>query len=398
MASDSGSRKPLELVPRMARQGYRRSDIDARRKWLEEKGDVALEHVGAMTLPPEQLRGNIENPIGAVQMPVGVAGPLVIQGSHARGTFYVPMATTEGALVRSYERGMVTLSRAGGATVRIHQDENRVAPTFVFENVAKAHEFARELPSRFETIRSEAESTTAHGELLRIECHPVGRDVLVNFCFSTGDAQGMNMIVKAAHKACSWIMDNSAALRFFIFSGLESEKKAAGFLLPGGKGKKVIAGARIAPEVLRTYLHVDPRKMVDLWRRTMVGSLQAGTVGYNGHFANGLTAIFVACGQDVANVVNAAAGITTMEILEDGDFHCSVTLPSLTVATVGGGTALGTSRECLEVLGCSGSGCAAKFAEIVAASLLAGELSIGAAIASGEFVAAHEQYGRNRPE
>lgn len=394
---DALSGAPLELVPRMTRQGYTREQVDKRRAWLERKTGVELRHVAAMTIPAETLRGNIENPIGSVQMPLGVAGPLLIHGQHAQGTFYVPLATTEGALVRSYERGMLTLSRAGGVTSRVFVDENRVCPSFVFDGVAAAHDFARELPQRFEAIRAEAESTTSHGRLLRILCHVIGREVIVEFCFFTGDAHGMNMIVKAASKACEWILEHSVAERFYIFSGLESEKKASGNLFPGGKGKRVVAGASIPASLLRTHLHVEPEQLADLWRRTVLGSLHAGTVGYNGHFANGLTAMFIALGQDVANVVNAATGITNLEVLESGDFYASVTLPSLTVATVGGGTALGTSRECLQMLGCVGAGRAAKLAEIVAASLLAGELSIGAAIASGEFVAAHEQYGRNRP-
>lgn len=394
---DLGPAVTLELVPRMTRQGYTREQIDKRRAWLERKTGVDLAHVAAMTIPAETLRGNIENPVGSVQMPLGVAGPLLVDGQHARGIFYVPLATTEGALVRSYERGMLTLSRAGGVTTRVTADRNRVAPTFVFDGVAAAHDFARELPGRFEDIRAQAESTTSHGRLLEIACHVVGREVLVELSFSTGDAHGMNMIVKAASKACEWILEHTAAERFYVFSGLESEKKASGNLLPGGKGKRVVAGARIPASLLRTHLHVEPQQMADLWRRTVLGALHAHTVGYNGHFANGLTAMFIALGQDVANVANAAVGITNLEVVEGGDFFASVTLPSLTVATVGGGTGLGTSRECLQMLGCLGTGKAAKLAEIVAASLLAGELSIGAAIASGEFVAAHEQYGRNRP-
>ena len=135
-----------------------------------------------------------------------------------------------------------------------------------------------------------------------------------------------------------------------------------------------------------------------MWHRTMIAQLSANVVGYNGQFANGLAAMFIACGQDVANVVNSSVGITDFEVTDRGDLYASVTLPSLTVATVGGGTALGTARECLEMLGCAGAGQAPKLAEIVAATLLAGELSMGAAIASGEYVAAHETYGRNRPE
>jgi hydroxymethylglutaryl-CoA reductase (NADPH) len=178
---------------------------------------------------------------------------------------------------------------------------------------------------------------------------------------------------------------------------MESEKHASGFLFPGGKGKKVTAGARVPAEVARTYLRATPQQFRDLWQHTMIGHTQAGAFGYNGHYANGLTALFIACGQDVANVVNSAIGITNFELTGEGDLYASVTLPSLTVATVGGGTGLGTGRECLEMLGCAGAGGARRLAEIVAAALLAGEISMGAAMVSGEFVAAHESYGRNRP-
>jgi len=388
----------LELVPRLKGQGYAAEHVERRRAWVEEKTGCRLTHAGAHSIPSEQMRGNVENPVGAVQMPLGVAGPLVVHGQHAHGTFYVPLATTEGALVRSYERGMAALARAGGATARIHADENRVSPIFSFAGVDDAHDFALKLEEEFDSIRAEAEATTRHGRLLRLECHPVGRDCIVNFCYHTADAQGMNMIVKATEAACRWIMQRSRARRFHVFSGYSSEKRASGSLLAGGKGKKVVAGALLPAKVVSAYLHTTPERMCDMWRQTMLGHVQANAIGYNGHYANGLAAIFIACGQDVANIVNSSVGITNFEVTSEGDFYASVTLPSLTVATVGGGTGLGTSRECLEMLGCTGAGRAAKFAEIVAALLLAGELSMGAAIASGEFVQAHETYGRNRPE
>jgi hydroxymethylglutaryl-CoA reductase (NADPH) len=391
------SQGPLDLVPRMKSQGYARDCVERRRRWLEQKTGSRLVHVGAHSIPGDEMRGNIENPLGAVQMPLGIAGPLRINGTKARGVFYVPLATTEGALVRSYERGMVALTRAGGVTTRVYIDENRVSPVFLFDGVDEACDFAHTLPGKIESIRAEAESTTRHGKLLRLECHAIGREVIVNFCYFTGDAQGMNMIVKATEQACKWIVDHCGARRFYVFTGFSSEKRASGSLLTGGKGKKVTAGALLPKELVKSYLHVTPAELADMWRHTMLGHLQANAVGYNGHFANGLAAIFIACGQDVANIVNAAVGITNFEVDHGGDLYASVTLPSLTVATVGGGTALGTSRECLEVLGCVGSGRAAKFAEIIAATLLAGELSMGAALASGEFVAAHETYGRNRP-
>jgi hydroxymethylglutaryl-CoA reductase (NADPH) len=389
--------EPLQLVPRMKGQGYAAEYVERRREWIEQKTGCYLKHVAACSIPSQEMRGNIENPIGTVQMPLGVAGPLLVNGVHAKGIFYVPLATTEGALVRSYERGMAALTRAGGVTARVHVDENCIAPVFCFADVSEAFEFAQNLQAAFETIRTEAESTTRHGKLQRIECHPVGREVIVNFCYFTADAQGMNMIAKATEHACRWIMGHSRARRFYLFSGFSSEKRASGSLLRGGKGKKVTAGARLPKEIVKSHLHTTPAQLSDIWQHTMLGHIQANAIGYNGHYANGLAAIFIACGQDVANVANSSVGITNLEVTESGDLYASVTLPSLTVATVGGGTALGTSRECLEMLGCAGSGGAAKFAEIVAATLLAGELSMGGAIASAEFVQAHETYGRNKP-
>jgi hydroxymethylglutaryl-CoA reductase (NADPH) len=279
----------------------------------------------------------------------------------------------------------------------VHVDENRVAPVFCFDDVNDASNFAHNLQQDLEALRSAAESTTRHGKLLRLECHPLGRKVIVNFSYQTGDAQGMNMIVKATEHACAWIMAHSCARRFYLFSGFSSEKRASGSLLTGGKGKKITAGALLSKEVVKAYLHTTPARLFDMWHHTILGHLQANVIGYNGHYANGLAAIFIACGQDVANITNSAIGVTNFEVTDEGDLYASVTLPSLTVATVGGGTGLGTSRECLEMIGCAGSGNAAKFAEIVAATILAGELSMGSAIASEEFVQAHETFGRNRP-
>ncbi len=396
--SDLREARRVRLVPRFKDQGYAPDDVDKRRRWVEERTDCRLEQVGAYTISSEEMRGNIENPIGAVQMPLAAAGPLLLAGEHAQGTFYVPLATTEGALVRSYERGMVAITRAGGASVRVWVDENRVSPVFFLNDVAAAHAFAQRVTERLDEIRSVAESTTSHGRLVGVECLPVGREVILNFSYFTGDAQGMNMIVKASEKACRWIQQYLGGARYYVFSGYNSEKRASGSLLRGGKGKKVTAGVKLPSALVKSVLHITAERLVEVWHHTVLGHLQTGALGYNGHYANGLTALFIACGQDVANVANAAVGITNFELLEDGDLYASVTLPSLTVATVGGGTSLGTSRECLEMLGCVGNGSALKFAEIAAATVLAGELSMGGAIGSGEFVDAHELYGRNRPE
>lgn len=385
-------------MPRFSDQGYEHSQVEARRRWVEEHTGASLEQVGRFAFPAPAMRGNVENPIGAAQVPLGVAGPLRIEGEHARGTFLVPLATTEGALVRSYEQGMVALTRAGGAVTRIYQDSNRVSPIFFFPDVAAAHAFALGLPEHLDGMRAAAEATTRHGKLLEVTCLPAGRRVIVDFVYATGDAQGMNMIVLATDAACRYLREHAGGGRYAVMSGYSGEKRAAASVLRGGKGKKVVAGALVPRRVVRAVLRTTPEAMDEMWRDTVAGHLTGGVLGYNGHYANGLAALYIALGQDVANVVNSSLGLTQLEVTPEGDLYASATLASLTVATVGGGTALGTARECLEMLGCVGDGYAPKLAEIVAATLLAGELSMGAAITNGEMVSAHETYGRNRPQ
>ena len=389
--------RALPLVPRYQDQGFAPEHVEARRAWVENQTDSRLPHVGAYSIPSLEMRGNIENPLGAVQVPLGVAGPLRVRGHHAEGVFYVPLATTEGALVRSYERGMAAITRAGGAEARLLDDQNRVCPMFDFDDVAAATDFATRLDTRFEAMAEAAAGTTDHGRLLAATPRQIGRRVIIDLRFATGDAQGMNMAVKAAQAICNLLRADSPARHHTVFSGFDSEKRASGSLFSGGKGKRVTAGVLLPKRLVRVFFRVTPEIMIDLWQRTVLGHLEAATIGYNGHYANGLTALFIACGQDVANVANASVGITSFELTEEGDLYASVTLPSLTLATVGGGTGLGTARECLEMIGCAGTGKAPKLAELTAAMLLAGELSFGAAIASQELVEAHEAYGRNRP-
>jgi hydroxymethylglutaryl-CoA reductase (NADPH) len=386
------------LVPRLLGQGYGDGQIAERRRWVEAETGCRLDEVGATTMAGEAMRGNVENPIGAAQVPLGVAGPLAVHGEHAEGVFYVPLATTEGALVRSYERGMAAITRAGGATARLLADENKVCPVLTYDDAAAAVDAARRLPELLPDLTAAAEATTRHGRLLAAVPTVVGRRLIVAFSWSTGDAHGMNMIVRGSDAACALLAERTGAADRLTFSGMSSEKRPSGALLAGGKGKRALAAVRLPRRVVRAVLGTTAERLAEVWHATVLGHLSAGSIGYNGQLANGLTALFIACGQDVANVANCAVGVTDVEATAEGDLHASVNLPSLTVATVGGGTGLGTARECLAMLGCAGAGKAPKLAEIVAATLLAGELSFGAAIASGEMVAAHERLGRNRPE
>lgn len=386
-----------DLLPRLKDEGYAADRVARRREWVEQRTGAQLKHIGSGSFDTELLRGNIENPIGVAQVPLGVAGPVQICGQYAKGVFYVPMATSEGALLRSYERGMVALTRSGGVQTAVLEDSNHTVPSFFFEDVRKAAEFCNWAPAHLAEMQAATATTTRHGRLNSVQCHQSGRQVMLHLAFSTGDAHGMNMIMKATDAVCRWIGESYPSAGSLLFSGMCSEKKPSSLLMTRGKGKRVVAGALLPHSVLRMYLHVSAQDLMRMWQSTVVGHLHAGAVGFNGHVANGLTAIFIATGQDVANVVNSACAVTYFEPVEEG-LYVSVTLPSLTVATVGGGTGLPSQREALEIMGCYGSGKARKMAEVVAAAVLGGEISIGAAIASGEFVRAHEHYGRNRPK
>lgn len=389
------------LVPRFSGNEYCEESITSRREWLEAQSESSLKMVGSSALPAASIEGNIENPIGAVRMPLGVAGPLHVLGEHAQGVFYVPLATTEGALVRSYERGATLITRCGGAQARVLHSENQISPVFRFATAENAVDFYREVGREGvlqDGIRAAAEATTSHGRLLGVEPTIAGREVELTLRFDTGDAHGMNMISRAADAACRWLSERISSRGCLLFSGLSSEKRPSGRALAGTKGKHIVAGVEVPERYCKLYLHASPSAIRDLWQSTVTGNMMANAIGFCGHFANGLTALFIACGQDVANIANSAIGVTSFEVTDTGSLYASVTLPSVTLATVGGGVDLGTSRECLEMIGCHGSGKARKLAEIVAALVLSGELSFAAAIASGELSGAHEAYGRNRPE
>jgi hydroxymethylglutaryl-CoA reductase (NADPH) len=387
---------PTDLLPRLKDNGYDTERVGRRRAWVEKKTGSELPHIGGESWDFELTRGNIENPIGVAQVPMGVAGPVLIHGQNANGLFYVPMATTEGALIRSYERGMVALTKSGGVQTALLANENQTAPAFHFTDVRAAADFPAWIESQLPELKNVVASTTRHGQLNNLKCYQTGRQVIVNLGFRTGDAQGMNMIVRATDAICRWVESRYPVASYFLFSGLCGEKRASGFLMTRGKGKRVTAGALLRHDVMKLYLHVTADQMFRVWQSTVTGNFQAGSVGYHGHAANGLTAIFIATGQDVANVVNSSCAMTVFEPHPDG-LYVSTTLSALSVATVGGGTALPTPREALGIMGCVGTGKAAKMAEIVAATVLGGEISMGAAIASQEFVGAHERYGRNRP-
>lgn len=341
---------------------------------------------------------NIEHFIGTVKVPVGVAGPLRVNGLHAHGDYYVPLATTEAALVASYGRGARTLTEAGGASAMVLAEGVSRAPGFVFRTLGEAGQFVAWCLGQDAAIRAAADATTRHGRLVDTAVTVEGNHVYLGFVYETGDASGQNMATLATEAACAWLVAHApvAPVRWYVEANLSGDKKASALSLLSVRGRKVTAEATLPAALVERRLKSTPAAMEQYWRVSAMGGALSGTLGVQGHYANALAALYLACGQDVATVSESAVGLTRLERTDDGDLYAAVTLPNVIVGTVGGGTGLPSQRACLDLLGLRGDGHARALAELVAALALAGELSIIAALAAGHFASAHRRYARER--
>ncbi len=384
-------------VPYSKDDNYAAKIIAERQKFIEEVSATRLEHISKYSFDPNVVKGNIENFTGVAQIPLGFAGPLKVNGEHAQGEFIIPLATTEGTLVASYNRGMKVLNLSGGVITTIQGDHMQRAPVFVFDTAREARTFRDWVDQNMEPIRREAEATTRVGKLQYIDTYLASKFAYLRFNYSTGDAAGQNMVGRATFAACSWILENNKTIkRFYLESNLATDKKASQVNLMRTRGKRVTAECIVKREVLLDVMRVEPESLHYHWGVANVGSILSGANNNGLHSPNAITAMFIATGQDVANVAEGSAGIVYVELTPEKDLYLSITIPSLIVATHGGGTGLPTQRECLSILGCVGKGKVNKFAEIVAGVVLAGEISLAAAISSLEWVSSHEEYGRNR--
>jgi hydroxymethylglutaryl-CoA reductase (NADPH) len=384
-------------VPHDRRDNLSPEIIAARQRFVEEFTGVKLEHATRYSFDPRLTQGNVENFVGVAQVPIGLAGPLLVNGEHAEGEFLIPLATAEGTLVASYNRGMKVLNLSGGVTPTVLDDCMQRAPVFVFESAREARAFRDWVNAHMDPIREAAEATSSVAKLLYIDTYLSNRFAYLRFNFSTGDAAGQNMVGRATFAACSWILENvDSVKRFYLESNLATDKKASQVNIMRTRGKRVNAEAVIPREVLVQHMRVEPEVLHYHAGVANIGAFLSGANNNGAHSPNGITAMFIATGQDVANVSESSAGIVYTEVTADGDLYISITIPSLIVGTYGGGTGLATQRECLELLGCFGRGKVRKFAEIVAAVVLAGEISLASAISSLDWVSSHERYGRNR--
>lgn len=384
-------------IPRSEEDDYSEEIIKERQRFVEKFTGVTLKHISHYSFDPHITKGNCENFTGVAQVPIGFAGPLRINGEHARGEFLIPLATTEGTLVASYNRGIKLLNLCGGARCTVVDDVMQRAPVFVFEDAREAREFVKWVRENFDKIREEAEATSSVAKLKEIDCYLASKFAFLRFNYTTGDAAGQNMVGRATFAACSWIMDTYKGIKhFYLESNFATDKKASQVNIMRTRGKRVTAEATIKREKLIEVMRVEPESLVYHNGVANVGAILSGANNNGLHSANAITAMFIATGQDVANVAESSAGVIYTELTPEKDLYISITIPSLIVATYGGGTGLATQRECLELLGCYGKGKVKKLAEIVAGVVLAGELSLASAISSSDWVSSHEYYGRNR--
>lgn len=386
----------LPRLPRDASDDHGPEAVAARLVLAEHAAGRALPHLRGAPVSTRETRGNIENLVGFAQVPLGLAGPLWADTTRGEVSVYVPLATTEGAMVASYSRGMRLLAEGGPIRARVVAEGLSQHPILTYEDVVGAERGAAEARRSEARFASLVGGITRHGRLLRVEPQVLGRRLLLRLVFHTADAIGINMAAHAAELCSRDLAERTGAVARAVH-GQDVEKRANGRALVEGRGRSVVVEGRVPRGVLADRARTTPEALVALARTYAVGYAQLGTQNWAIQTANGLAAAFLATGQDVAYVTESATGHLDVDLDPRGDLHVTLSLPSLLVGTVGGGTGLGTAAECLAVLGCAGAGHANHFAELLGALALAGDVSLLAAFASHEFVAAHEALGRNRP-
>ncbi len=345
----------------------------------------------------ETYSANIENFIGTVKVPVGLVGPLRLNGMNANGDFYVPLATTEAALVASYARGAFAAGRAGGVSTAVLYEGVLRTPAFVFESLLQAGQFVDWVVGNVEALQAVAEATTRHGKLVSLEPF-IDTNIVFLICrYTTGDAAGQNMVTIATDALCRAIAKDCPVPieSWYIEGNFSGDKKASALAMVTGRGRKVSASVTLPAGVVEKTLGTSVEAMLAYGRVANLGAHLSGQLGAQAHYANGLAAFYIATGQDAACVAESAVGVTRMEPRGE-DLFCSVTLPNILVGSVGGGTGLPSQSAALNILGLKGAGHGTALAEVAAALCLCGEISIVAAIAAGHFTRAHESLARHR--
>lgn len=364
-----------------------------RREFLEKKLNISLKNIGQVLGGQAERKIHCENRVGGVELPLGVAGPLEVQGSRFKAqSYYIPLATTEGALVAAVNRGCKAINLSGGARVCVEKTGATRGPVYFTENLGKGFYFINWLEKNELKIKEEAEKTSSHLKWRRLEAKVVGPYTFVRFYFDTADAMGMNMVTIATD-SINQLIENKTKIKCLSLSGnFCIDKKPAWLNFIKDRGFQLWAEVILTEKVLAEILKTNASQIFDVWlSKCMIGSAISGSLGFNSHFANIVAAFFTATGQDLAQVVEGSLGVTTTKILADGNLYFSIYMPDVMLGTVGGGTGLLTQREALSIMGVKRS---IELARVLAGAVLAGEISLLASLAEGSLAATHKRLGR----
>ncbi|XP_078360600.1 uncharacterized protein LOC144644911 isoform X1 [Oculina patagonica] len=427
------SRKTIhDQVPHKG--SYKLEDCESRRKWVEQFTSASLSNVGQWWDPctsqgysTENLKGNIENPIGLAKIPLGVAGPLLIKGDYVQDELIVcPFAITEGAVVASVSRGATAITRCGGVTARVIKRRITRVPHFVTDSMHQAHQLSEWFKAHLDELKSKASEVSQHCKLQSVEPWFIGRNLLMEFVYDSADAAGQNGVTVTTSHACKWAMEKIAQERpdinireYFIETKLSGDKSAVAKNFLMGRGIEVQAETYITESALKRVLKVDSHKMTGYFKALQLGTQRSGLYGINIAVCNMIAAISAATGQDLGSVHENSMAAFELSAENEVDvvrtetgnalnkvaskksergIYASLVLPTLVIGTVGGGTQMPTAKESLDMIGCFGKGGIYRFAEIIASFALAMEISTLSALASDQFASAHDRLGRNRPE
>ncbi len=363
-----------------------------RRYFLEKELKIKLENVTKAHVDDEKTI-HCENLIGSTTLPLGVAGPISIKNEELRvKNYYVPLATTEGALVASVNRGFKAINLSGGATSFVENVGTTRGPVFETSGLGESFKLKKWLDKNFNLLKIEAEKTSSHLKLKKLGTRIAGTNVYARFYFDTEDAMGMNMVTIATERISQFIQKNTDVKCLAVSGNFCIDKKPAWLNFIAGRGKKVSAEVILKKEVVKEILKTTTEKFFEVWlSKCMIGSAMSGSLGFNAHFANIVAAFYAATGQDLAHVVEGSMGMTTSKVLKNGDLYVSVYLPAVMIGTVGGGTKLKTKQEALSIIGAKSS---IELAEVLGSAVLAGEISLLASLSDGTLAETHQKLGR----
>ncbi len=371
---------------------------EERRNYISSKLKIGLDNISNFSFTEEEVyRKNVENLVGAIQIPLGIAGPLLVKSKVSSKEYHIPLATTEGALVASASRGCKVITESGGAFVEVELVGATRGSAFVTDGIKKSHQVKLWIAQNFDRIAEIAQSQSSHLKLLKIDTAITGKNLFLRCIYNTQDAMGLNMVTIANTKISQFLEEKLDIKCVSIAGNYDIDKKAAWLNFIEGRGKRVWAEVTVKKALVKSTLKTTPEKIADVvYRKCLIGSALAGSLGFNAHFANVIAAIFIATGQDLAHVVEGSLGITSAEVLKNGDLYFSIYLPALMCGTVGGGTHLPTQQEALKIMDIKGQGDSIKYAQLIGAATLAVELSLIASLAEGTLASAHQKLGRNK--